>query len=115
MPEQPVDSGRRPEDVARSRAIATTGRDMPVAERRQHESDHAPDPEEPVVSPDQLKPMNRKLALVGVIGTCAFLLALLSDNRQYHVGQYVCIGIVIFLIVVVALDWWARKNGISRD
>lgn len=115
MSEQPVDAGRRPEDAAQSRVIARTGGTSRDPSGSDIAEQHAPDPDEPVVSPDQLKPMNRKLALVGVIGTCLFLIALLSDNRQYHIGQYACVGIVIGLILVVAIDWWARRNGISRD
>lgn len=120
MSEQPVDGGRRPEDAAQSRAIVTTGgasRHLPGAGSEiaaQREVEQAPDPDAPVVSPDQLKPMNRKLAMVGVVGTCVFLLAMLTDNRQYHEGQYVCVAIVIGLIIVVAIDRWARKNGLSR-
>jgi len=74
----------------------------------------APAHDEPVFSPDQLKPFNRKYARVGVVAVCLFLLALLTDNHQYHIGQYVCVAFIVGLLLVVAVDWWARKNGLSR-
>lgn len=119
MPEQPVDAGRHSEDAVASRAIATrTGKvesrpdEHELAGVDRHEM--APAPDGPVLSPDQLKPFNRKYARVGVGVVCVFLLAIATDNRQYRIGNYVCIAFVIGLLIVVAVDWWARRNGISR-
>jgi hypothetical protein len=71
--------------------------------------------EEPVYSPDQLKPGNRKLARRGALGTAVLILALFWGN---HEGNTESIYLVLFaggLVAAVALDALLRHNGIKPN
>jgi hypothetical protein len=71
--------------------------------------------EEPVYSPDQLKPGNRKAARLGALGSAAVLLLFFWGN---HEGNTENIFLVVFaagLVAAVIADVILRRNGLKPD
>jgi hypothetical protein len=65
-----------------------------------------------VVSPDQVKPTNRKWPRVGAFVTAAILLLMLIGNQRGHVEDFFLVGAAALLIGAVVADWLLRKNGL---
>jgi hypothetical protein len=70
---------------------------------------------EPVYSPDQLKPGNRKWARIGAIGTAVILLAMLIGNHEGNTENIWLIGSALALIGVVLADAVLRRNGLKQN
>jgi anthranilate phosphoribosyltransferase len=77
-----------------------------------HVSEAHGEEHEQVVSPDQLKPTNRKLAHAGAFITAAILLLMLIGNQRGHVEDFFLVGTAALLIGAVVADWLLRKNGL---
>jgi hypothetical protein len=71
-----------------------------------------PVPDDPVTSPDQHKPGNRRLDYVGAVVCAALLLLLLvADHPNGTEIAWVC-GCSGSLLLAVAVDWQLRRNGL---
>jgi hypothetical protein len=68
--------------------------------------------EEPVTSPDQHKPENRKLARIAAVGTILALLAMLCANNRVNTGAPFLIGFAVLIALILVVDWLLRKNGL---
>ncbi|WP_213454546.1 DUF2631 domain-containing protein [Rhizomonospora bruguierae] len=68
--------------------------------------------DEPVTSPDQHKPGNRKLGRIGALGTAAALLLLTIGNHRGHVEDYFLIALAAGLVAIVIGDAVLRRNGL---
>ena len=66
---------------------------------------------EPITSPDQRKPINRKWARVGAFVTAAILLLMMIGNHKGHVEDVFLGAAALLLVGAVILDWLLRKNG----
>ena len=71
--------------------------------------------EEPVYSPDQLKPGNRKWARRGALGAAVILLLYLWGNHEGNTENVYLIGLALLLIGIVALDSALRRNGLKPN
>lgn len=65
-----------------------------------------------VLSPDQVKPLNRKWPRVGAFVVAVILLLMLIGNQKGHVEDIFLIGAAALLIGAVVADWLLRKNGL---
>jgi hypothetical protein len=68
--------------------------------------------EEPVSSPDQHKPENRKLARLGAVLTIIVLLAMVCGNHQGRVEDWFLVVTAGGIALVLVGDWLLRKNGL---
>ena len=69
--------------------------------------------EEPVTSPDQLKPGFRKSATVGGVVTILTLVAMaLINNKSDGAAVWWLFGIAALIALLLAGDWALRRNGL---
>jgi hypothetical protein len=71
--------------------------------------------EEPVYSPDQLKPGNRKWARRGALGTAAILLLFFWGNHEGNTENIYLVVIALLLVGAVVLDAVLRRNGLKAN
>jgi hypothetical protein len=71
--------------------------------------------EEPVYSPDQLKPGNRKWGRRGAYGSAVILLLFLWGNHEGNTENIFIIGIALALIVIPLVDTVLRRNGLKAN
>lgn len=68
---------------------------------------------EPITSPDQRKPINRKLGRIGAILTALVLLSLMFNNNEVSgTAKIWLIGIAAGLVAIVIGDEILRRNGL---
>ncbi len=67
---------------------------------------------EPVTSPDQHKPGNRKAARIAAVVTALALLAMICGNNRTNTGAVFLIITAGLLIGTVVLDWVLRRRGL---
>ncbi|MEV0651306.1 DUF2631 domain-containing protein [Phytomonospora sp. NPDC050363] len=68
---------------------------------------------EPVTSPDQHKPTNRKLAYTGGIISIIVLLLYTIGNHEGRVEDIWLLVTAGVLALAIAGDWLLRKNGLK--
>jgi hypothetical protein len=68
--------------------------------------------DEPVTSPDQHKPGNRRLGRIGALATAAALLLLTLGNHRGNIENYFLFGLAACLIGMVIGDAVLRRNGL---
>jgi hypothetical protein len=71
--------------------------------------------EEPVYSPDQLKPGNRKWARRGALGTAVILLLMLWGNHEGNTENIYLVLTALILVGAVVLDAVLRRNGLKPN
>ena len=71
--------------------------------------------EEPVYSPDQLKPGNRKWGRIGAIGTAVLILALFWGNHEGNTENIYLVLTALILIGAVVMDAVLRRNGLKSN
>ncbi|MDT5032910.1 MAG: hypothetical protein QOC94_3081 [Actinoplanes sp.] len=71
--------------------------------------------EEPVYSPDQLKPSNRKWARRGAIGTAVLILSLFWGNHEGNTENIYLVLFALGLIGAVVADAVLRRNGLKPN
>ena len=71
--------------------------------------------EEPVYSPDQLKPGNRKWGRIGAIGTAVLILGLFWGNHEGNTENIYLVLTAAGLVVAVIVDAVLRRNGLKRN
>lgn len=67
---------------------------------------------EPVTSPDQRKPGNRKAGRIGAIVTIIALLAMLKGNHHGKVEDIWLVSIAALLAIILIADVVLRRNGL---
>ena len=67
---------------------------------------------EPVTSPDQRKPGNRKAARIGAVVTILALLSMLIGNHTGRVEDIFLVVIAAGLAVILVVDVVLRRNGL---
>ncbi|MFI9529325.1 DUF2631 domain-containing protein [Micromonospora rosaria] len=67
---------------------------------------------EPVTSPDQHKPGNRKAGRIGAVVTALAMLAMLCGNHEGRVEDLWLVGIAVVLLGIVIGDVVLRRNGL---
>ncbi|GAB3160636.1 hypothetical protein GCM10027290_66900 [Micromonospora sonneratiae] len=67
---------------------------------------------EPVTSPDQRKPGNRKAGQIGAVVTAALLLLMMIGNHEGNVENIWLIGLAVGLLGIVLGDIVLRRNGL---
>jgi uncharacterized membrane protein YhhN len=68
--------------------------------------------DEPVTSPDQHRPTNRKAAYTGGVLTILALLAMTQGNHQGTIEDIWLIGLAGLLAAIMVGDWLLKKNGL---
>jgi hypothetical protein len=71
--------------------------------------------EEPVYSPDQLKPGNRKWARRGALGTAVILLLFFWGNHEGNTENLYLVVIALILVGIVVVDAVLRRNGLKPN
>jgi hypothetical protein len=71
--------------------------------------------EEPVYSPDQLKPGNRKWGRIGAIGTAVLILMLLWGNHEGNTENIYLLLTALALVGAVIVDAVLRRNGLKSN
>ena len=71
--------------------------------------------EEPVYSPDQLKPGNRKWARRGAIGTAVLILMLFWGNHEGNTENIYLVVTALLLIGAVVVDAVLRRSGLKSN
>jgi sugar phosphate permease len=71
--------------------------------------------EEPVYSPDQLKPGNRKWGRIGAIGTAVLILMLFWGNHEGNTENIYLLLTALALIGAVIADAVLRRNGLKSN
>ena len=71
--------------------------------------------EEPVYSPDQLKPGSRKWARIGALGTAAIMLLFFWGNHEGNTENIFLVVTALILIGAVVLDAVLRRNGLKPN
>jgi hypothetical protein len=71
--------------------------------------------EEPVYSPDQLKPGNRKWARRGALGTAVLILLLFWGNQEGNTEKIYLVLFAVGLVVAVIADAVLRRNGLKPN
>jgi uncharacterized protein DUF2631 len=69
---------------------------------------------EPVTSPDQLKPTNPRKARIGAVVAIVVLLLMLLGNHRGKVEDIWLIGLAVLVVIMIVGDWVLRRNGL-RD
>ncbi|MEV1287336.1 DUF2631 domain-containing protein [Micromonospora sp. NPDC049679] len=67
---------------------------------------------EPVTSPDQLKPGNRKAGRIGAVVSALVLLAMTIGNHEGRVEDIWLVSIALLLLAIVIGDAVLRRNGL---
>ncbi|HIV58180.1 MAG TPA: DUF2631 domain-containing protein [Candidatus Stackebrandtia faecavium] len=70
--------------------------------------------DEPVTSPDQRKPTNRKLAYTVAIAAIVTMLAYLFGNHEGRVEDLWLLGSAAVILAALVADWLMVRNGL-RD
>jgi hypothetical protein len=71
--------------------------------------------EEPVYSPDQLKPGSRKWARIGALGSAAIMLLYFWGNHEGNTENIFLVGTALILIGAVVVDSVMRRNGLKPN
>ena len=71
--------------------------------------------EEPVYSPDQLKPGNRKWGRIGAIGSAVIILLYLVGNHEGNTENIYLVLTALLLIGAVVVDSILRRNGLKPN
>ena len=71
--------------------------------------------EEPVYSPDQLKPGHRKWGRIGAICTAVLILLLLWGNHEGNTENIYLVLTALILIGAVIVDAVLRRNGLKSN
>jgi len=71
--------------------------------------------EEPVYSPDQLKPGHRKWGQIGAIGTAVLILLLFWGNHEGNTENIYLVATALILIGAVVVDAVLRRNGLKSN
>ena len=71
--------------------------------------------EEPVYSPDQLKPGNRKWARRGALGTAFIILLFFWGNHEGNTENIFLVVFAVGLIAIVIGDAVLRRNGLKPN
>jgi len=71
--------------------------------------------EEPVYSPDQLKPGSRKWARIGAIGSVVIILLYLWGNHEGNTENVYLVLTALLLIGAVVVDSVLRRNGLKSN
>lgn len=69
---------------------------------------------EPVTSPDQLKPVNPRKARIGAVVAIVALLLMILGNHRGGVENYWLLALAGLVAVMIIGDWVLRRNGL-RD
>ena len=69
-------------------------------------------PDEPVTSPDQLKPRNRRVAYSYALAGAALILLLLLADHPNGVEIAWAAGCAAAVVIAVVVDWQLRRNGL---
>jgi hypothetical protein len=70
---------------------------------------------DPVYSPDQLKPGNRKWARRGALGTAAVMLMYFWGNHEGNTENVFLVIIALGLVGAVIADAVLRRNGLKPN
>ena len=71
--------------------------------------------EEPVYSPDQLRPGNRKWARRGALGAAAITLLFFCGNDEGNTESIFLLLVVLGLVGSVIADTVLRRNGLKPN
>ena len=71
--------------------------------------------EEPVYSPDQLKPGNRKWARRGALGSAVIMLLFFWGNHEGNTENIYLVLFAVGLVAVVIADTVLRRNGLKPN
>ena len=71
--------------------------------------------EEPVYSPDQLKPGSRKWARIGALGSAAIMLLFFWGNHEGNTENIFLVVTALILIGAVVVDAVMRRNGLKPN
>jgi sugar phosphate permease len=71
--------------------------------------------EEPVYSPDQLKPGNRKWARRGALGSAVIILLFYWGNHEGNTENLYLVVFALLLIGAVIVDAVLRRNGLKSN
>jgi hypothetical protein len=69
---------------------------------------------EPVISPDQRRPVNPRKARIGAVSAVVILLLMLFPLHHGHIEDLWLAGIAGLIVVMIIGDWILRRNGL-RD
>lgn len=70
---------------------------------------------DPVYSPDQLKPGNRKWARRGALGSAVIMLLYFWGNQEGNTEKVYLILTAVLLIGAVVVDSVLRRNGLKPN
>jgi uncharacterized protein DUF2631 len=70
---------------------------------------------DPVYSPDQLKPGNRKWARRGALGSAVIILLYLWGNHEGNTENIYLVLTSLLLVAVVIADAVLRRNGLKAN
>lgn len=70
---------------------------------------------DPVYSPDQLKPGNRKWARRGAIGSAVIMLLFFWGNQEGNTEKVYLVLTAVLLIGAVLVDSVLRRNGLKPN
>jgi hypothetical protein len=70
---------------------------------------------DPVYSPDQLKPGNRKWARRGAIGSAAIMLLYFWGNQEGNTEKVFLVLTAVLLVGAVLVDTALRRNGLKPN
>lgn len=68
--------------------------------------------DEPVISPDQLRPGKPRLARAGAVMAILVLLAMLCGNHRGNIENLWLIGLAGLIALMLIVDWVLRRNGL---
>jgi hypothetical protein len=71
--------------------------------------------EEPVYSPDQLKPGNRKWARRGALGSAVIVLLMYWGNHEGNTENIFLVLTALSLVGAVVVDSILRRNGLKPN
>ena len=71
--------------------------------------------QDPVYSPDQLKPGNRKVARIGALGTAVIMLLFFWGNHEGNTENIFLVAFALGLIGIVIADIVLRRNGLKPN
>jgi hypothetical protein len=69
---------------------------------------------EPVLSPDQRKPVNPRKARIGAVAAIVILLLMTKGNHEGNTENYFMYGLAGLIVLMLVTDWVLRRNGL-RD